>query len=117
MRWDENKKKYKFGDQMLSKRLHTTQDGVYRQEFFTDQVSEHERKLEIHWFVTCDDHGHNGLLPAKVEADLMQAFFEDMDMLPEWNNSFRILSLQPSIRFSIILGLSGSKCLRFVCAL
>ena len=86
--WDEKRKICEFGDQMLSKRLHMKQDGVYRQEFFTSKVSRNKSKLEIHWYVTCDTNGHTGLLPAKVEADLIQAFFEDTGKLPEWNNSF-----------------------------
>jgi hypothetical protein len=78
-----------FGEQMLSKRLHMKQDGEYRQDFFTKKVKKNESKLEIHWFVTCDKEGKTGQLPAKVEADLIQAFFEDNDnKLPAWNNSF-----------------------------
>ena len=77
-----------FGEQMLDKRLHMKQEGEYRQDFFTRMVKKGRSSLEIHWFITCDDKGQNGQLPAKVESDLMQAFFEDNHELPAWNNSF-----------------------------
>jgi len=77
-----------FGKQMLDKRLLMKQDGEYRQDFFTKKVKKNKSKLEIHWYVTCDVDGKNGQLPAKVESDLMQAYFDDTGELPTWNNSF-----------------------------
>jgi hypothetical protein len=41
--------------------------------------------LVFSWFVTFDASVH--VIPAKAEADLLQAYFDENGHLPEWNQS------------------------------
>jgi hypothetical protein len=83
------KKDGKFKGQMLKGRLSNKQEKkIKRQVFFNSKVPDEYREIEIYWYVTCNKDGINGLLPAKAEADLMQAHFDDNGILPSWNKEF-----------------------------
>lgn len=76
-----------FGNQLLKKRLTMKQDGEYRKEFFQKIITKEKySKLLFKWFITFDSH--NKLLPAKVEGDLMQAYYDDFKCLPRYNKSY-----------------------------
>lgn len=56
-------------------------------KFYQDQMSRYGLdELLFEWFVTFD--GKNSIIPAKAEADLVQAYYEDKRVLPPWNKKF-----------------------------
>lgn len=76
----------RFDDQGVRERLSKRQDHEPRQVYFNNRMEELGlANLEIRWFITHD--GKHGILPAKAEADLMQAYFDDHGCLPPWNKS------------------------------
>ncbi|MFH1159473.1 MAG: hypothetical protein V1733_00800 [bacterium] len=77
----------RFLNQLLKGRINNKQDGIGRQEFFEKKLKdEHIDGLDIYWYVTFDKQIRH--LPAFVEANLMQRFFEIHGGLPEWNKEF-----------------------------
>jgi hypothetical protein len=76
-----------FKDQLLKLRLNNKQNGKPREQFFKDKIQEEEiDALDIYWFVTFDEKHHD--LPAYVEAQIIQRYFEIYGQLPEWNKEF-----------------------------
>lgn len=75
-----------FKDQKLRGRLSAKQRGVLRQRFFQEQIEVlNLDALEFRWFVTF--HGSARVIPAKAEADLLQAYFDEKSVLPRWNEA------------------------------
>lgn len=76
-----------FRDQLLRKRLNNKQDGVKKQQYFDQKMKqEHIDGLDIYWFVTFDKQNKD--LPAFVEGQIMQRYFEVHGCLPVWNKEF-----------------------------
>ena len=76
-----------FQDQLLKGRINNKQEGMNRQIYFEQKISEENiDALDIYWFVTMD-RNHNDL-PGYVEGLLMQRYFEVYGMLPPWNKCF-----------------------------
>jgi hypothetical protein len=74
----------KFKDQLLRGRLNNKQDGIKRQQFFDAKCEQEEiDALDIYWFVTFDSKHQD--IPATVEGQLMQRFFDVHGRLPRWN--------------------------------
>ncbi|MDD2716796.1 MAG: hypothetical protein PHW04_12960 [Candidatus Wallbacteria bacterium] len=74
--------------QALKGRLCNKQEGMKREDYFKKMLKKSEANfLTIHWFVTWD--AKEGCdLPAKIEAELLQAFILDHinnQKLPDWN--------------------------------
>lgn len=70
--------------QSLAKRLLAKQDGEGRQKYFrTKLFTEGLSCLSIHWVVTV--RPDSVMLPAKVEAGLLQIYFDGHAKLPPWN--------------------------------
>ncbi|HBT20704.1 MAG TPA: hypothetical protein DEA47_05020 [Peptococcaceae bacterium] len=74
-----------FKKQGLFERLKAKQKGISRNKYFQEQM----KKLGIEtlifeWFVTFDEY--TKVIPAKAEAELLQAYFENYNVLPLWNN-------------------------------
>ena len=75
-----------FKEQGLRGRLCAKQNGVPRQTYFNRRMQEGRLDhIEVRWFVSFDDRVK--VLPAKAEADLLQAYFEDHGKLPVWNEA------------------------------
>ncbi len=74
-----------FGDQKLLKRITKgKQEGIPRRRFFPEQMELLGLEaLVFHWFVTFTPNVR--VIPAKAEADLFQAYFDENDKLPLWN--------------------------------
>jgi hypothetical protein len=75
-----------FKRQKLRGRLSARQKGMSRQRWYQNQM----RRLGLDalvflWFVTFDDSVR--VVPSKAEADLLQAYFDDENRLPRWNES------------------------------
>lgn len=63
------------------------QRGQSRQQFYEEQMDELDLEaLAFHWFVTFDRDVC--VIPAKAEADLVQAFFDITGRLPSWQKGF-----------------------------
>lgn len=76
-----------FKTQLLHKRLNNLQDGIRRQDYFTQKIKEESLDcLEIHWIVTFDDVYND--LPGYVEGQLLQEYFESHGNLPPWNKEY-----------------------------
>jgi hypothetical protein len=80
-----------FKDQKLAGRLKSKQmwkDKKYSRAKFYKMMMKvlNINKLDFEWFVTFDDTSK--VIPAKAEADLMQAYFDDKKELPDWNMEF-----------------------------
>lgn len=77
----------KFKDQLLRGRINNKSEGVKRQKYFEQKISdENIDALDIYWFVTMDKN--NSDLPGYVEGLLMQRYFEVNGVLPLWNKCF-----------------------------
>lgn len=77
----------KFRDQLLKGRINNKQDGMKRQQYFEQKISEENVDgLDIYWFVTMDQNNND--LPGYVEGVLMQRYFEVHGKLPPWNKCF-----------------------------
>ena len=76
-----------FGSQKLLKRITKgKQEGVRRPRFFRERMALLGiEALRFRWFVTFADG--NGVIPAKAEADLLQAYLGEHSRLPPWNKS------------------------------
>lgn len=73
-----------FKDQGLAKRLCAKQDGKQRSQFFQELIEQYQvQSLYFQWFVTFD--GEVRTLPAKAEADLIQAYYDEFGYLPLLN--------------------------------
>lgn len=71
--------------QQLRKRLNNKQDKQKREKYFVERMkSEHLEILIIKWYILKD----SSILPAFLEAMLIQAYFEKNKKLPRWNKSF-----------------------------
>jgi hypothetical protein len=70
--------------QGISGRLTMKQDGVYREAFFRDLMSNEKLSgLTFFWFVT---HGGSvSVVPALAEMELLQAFYDEYRRLPRLN--------------------------------
>ncbi len=87
-----NRKKGEFGKQKLRGRISAVQETrgkkkIRRQQFFNEAMVDNGwQYIVIEW----STHRGRGdrLFPAKIEADLLQAFFDDHGDLPSWNKSF-----------------------------
>jgi len=76
----------KFKRQKLCGRLKAKQEGMPRQQFFQEQIEKlNLNALVFFWFVTFDNNVK--VIPAKAEADLLQAYFDEFKRLPKWNKS------------------------------
>lgn len=76
-----------FSDQKLLRRITKgKQDGMPRRAFFPEQMKLLGLEaLIFYWFVTFTLNVK--VIPAKAEADLLQAYFDEYDKLPLWNKS------------------------------
>jgi hypothetical protein len=76
-----------FSDQKLLKRITKgKQEGIPRRRFFREQMEKLSiETLKFDWFVTFADDLR--VIPAKAEADLLQAYFDEHNQLPPWNKS------------------------------
>jgi hypothetical protein len=82
-----SQKKSGFKKQALCKRIRREHDSVSAQEFLNAKMKENKWKsIVIAWAVMTQ--GPKPRLPAKLEAELMQAFLEDYGNIPEWNKEF-----------------------------
>ena len=74
-----------FRPQKLLKRItRGKQRGIPRRRFFPEQIEKLNLKaLSFRWFVTFTEKVK--IIPAKAEADLLQAYFEEHNNLPLWN--------------------------------
>lgn len=73
-----------FKNQGLSGRLCAKQDGKPRPQFFQEVIDEYSIKaLYFQWFVTFTKDIK--ILPAKAEADLIQAYYDTIGRLPLLN--------------------------------
>jgi hypothetical protein len=76
----------KFKDQGLLGRLNNRQRWTTRQAFVEQEMAKYGwESLVFSWFVTFD--ASVCVIPAKAEADLLQAYFDENGCLPEWNQS------------------------------
>lgn len=76
-----------FKEQQLRKRLNSKQDGVRRVQFMKKKLKESNGKLQkiiIEWFILKDP----SVLPAYLEAYLIQQFYAEHHRLPAWNEAF-----------------------------
>lgn len=74
-----------FKGQQLRKRLNNSQHKQRRENYFVERMkSEHLGILIIKWYILKD----SSILPAFLEAMLIQAYFEKNKKLPRWNKSF-----------------------------
>src|SRR5690349_14153732 len=70
-----------FKEQGIAGRLTAVQGGMSRQQYFQRQMMAYAfDALRFRWFVTFKDQVR--ILPAKAEADLLQAYFEAYSQLP-----------------------------------
>ncbi|MBL0310486.1 MAG: hypothetical protein IPP77_12670 [Bacteroidetes bacterium] len=77
----------KFKNQQLQGRINNKQDGMKRQEYFEDKMTDENMDgLDIYWFVTMDKTNHD--LPGYVEGVLMRRYFDVNGKLPQWNKEF-----------------------------
>lgn len=76
----------RFKVQKLRGRLSAKQEGIPRDKYFDDKMRQAGlESLKFVWFVTFGDACE--VLPAKVEADLLQAYFCSYLSLPPWNKN------------------------------
>ena len=76
-----------FKDQLLKGRINNKSNGIKRQNFFEQKISEEIIDgLDIYWFVTMDKTIND--LPGYTEGLLMQRYFEMHGKLPAWNKCF-----------------------------
>lgn len=76
-----------FKDQLLKGRINNKSNGVKRQQYFEQKISEENiDALDIYWFVTMDKNNND--LPGYVEGLLMQNYFSLHGTLPPWNKYF-----------------------------
>lgn len=76
-----------FKNQLLKKRLNNKQDGMPREQFFKEKIKQEQiDALDIYWFVTFDENQRD--IPAFVEAQIIQRYFDNYGQLPEWNKDF-----------------------------
>ena len=76
-----------FKDQLLKSRINNKSNGIKRQEYFEQKITEENIDgLDIYWFVTMDKTSNH--LPGYVEGLLMQRYFEVHGKLPPWNKCF-----------------------------
>lgn len=82
-----SREKGKFKKQALCKRIKRIHDDVPAQNFLKAKMQEDKWKsIVIAWSVITQEP--LPCLPAKVEADLIQAFLDDYGNLPMWNKEF-----------------------------
>lgn len=75
-----------FKGQRLIGRLSAKQKGIPRQRFYQEQIAHLQLDaLVFQWFITFADKVR--IIPAKAEADLLQAYFDEYNRLPKWNES------------------------------
>lgn len=69
--------------QTLAGRLCNRQKKLSRQEFFQKMIAETgARELRFEWFVTINERT---ILPILAEGELLQAFYDDHQRLPRYN--------------------------------
>ena len=74
------------GNQGIRKRLGMKQDGMYRNEFFKEEMKKRQKGISVAWFVTFDKAGQK-TLPVFAESEAMQEFYDLEGRLPELNKS------------------------------
>ena len=74
-----------FGKQNLRRRLVNIQDGKRREDFFVEKlkINPQIKQLYIEWIILGTD-----ILPAYVEAQLIQEYYAKHLKLPLWNKNF-----------------------------
>jgi hypothetical protein len=76
--------KGEFSDQMLLGRLKAKQDKISREKYYKNLIKEYNfRSLFFQWFVSFDEN--NKILPAKLECDLIQVYYDENKKLPLLN--------------------------------
>jgi len=77
-----------FSDQKLLGRLEKgKQNRIPRRRFFQEKMETLGLdELEFRWFVTFSEN--TKIIPAKAEADLIQAYYTQHKKLPDWNEEF-----------------------------
>lgn len=76
-----------FKKQTLKERINNKQENIKRQQFLEQKIEEESiDALDIYWFVTFDENHKD--LPAFVEGQLMQQYFDLYGTLPPWNKDF-----------------------------
>jgi hypothetical protein len=76
-----------FKDPLLRKRINDKQEGLPCEQFFNQKMQDEQIDgLDIYWFVTFDRKSKD--LPAFVEANIMQRYFDLYGCLPPWNKEF-----------------------------
>ena len=78
------------GSQGIRKRLGMKQDGMYRNDFFKEEMKKRQKGISVAWFVTFNIAGQK-TLPALAESEAMQEFYELEGRLPELNKSFLLI--------------------------
>ncbi len=77
----------KLKEQTLNGRINNKQNGMKRQLYFEQKMTEENiEALDIYWFVTMDNENRD--LPGYVEGLLMQRYFDVYGNLPPWNKCF-----------------------------
>lgn len=77
----------KFKKQLLRTRINNNHGKISRENYFLEKMeSEKIVQLRIYWFVTYDENHKD--LPASVEAELLQKYFNQHQVLPLWNKEF-----------------------------
>ena len=77
----------KLKEQTLNGRINNKQNGMKRQLYFEQKMTEENiEALDIYWFVTMDNENRD--LPGYVEGLLMQRYFDVYEKLPPWNVCF-----------------------------
>jgi hypothetical protein len=88
----------KFGQQTLKRRLSMKQEGVRSAVFFVAKLLEDDvYSLKIYWFVTFENELRD--LPAFVEGQLMQAYFEKKQSLSYFYCLMLIYDYYPFVSF------------------
>ncbi len=75
-----------FKKQNLKERINNKQDGVKRQEFFSQKLSEESdiSQLFIEWYIIDTKQ----YIPGYYEAALIQEYYQQHARLPRWNLCF-----------------------------
>ena len=73
--------------QQLRERLNNKQDRIRREQFLKNKLIESNGEIErvfIEWFIIQEPD----IMPAYMEASLMQEYYAEYHKLPEWNEAF-----------------------------
>ena len=73
-------------EQGLFRRLQNKQDGLDRNQYFSDYIVQNKCEIRVFWFVTHSECLHKDL-PAFVESCLLQEYYSKYGCLPKLNKS------------------------------